>query len=458
MTALRPSAASAPPPRPLPASPGPQASLRSVVGALPRLTPAQVRAANMLHTGARSLTFHWLGQPLRLVRQRAASAGPWQLQLRLGGHGATLGLDGLQALMPGLDPLVADGDPALQAALFAQLAAGLWAALGLDGPEPVVQVAPLAAPSTTGTTTGSTTASTTASTPAFATPFATAAAPASAPLPGPESPRVPAAAPELAIGLQLHNLRCGARSGARLVFDSPAAAAAFGAAWARLAGPPAAPPADLPLALRFEVGSRRLAPAELRGLRPGDLVLLARLPSRGGRWQARILAGAGRSCIGLGHVKGDGIVMEQWQAPQSPASAAAAAARPANGLLEGVSVEVGFEIGHHRMALGELMQLAPGHVFALGANPEGDAVDLVVDGRVIGAGQLVLVGEALGVRVLRLQLEASAPAAARDPGPAGAAAAAGASGPPAVPAHHSAHGSTHHSTHHSAPAGAPTTA
>lgn len=343
--------------------------LRSVAGVLPRITPAQARAGNQLHAGARSITLNWLGQSLRLVRQRPVATGPWQLQLRLGGYGAALGLDGLQALLPGLDPLAADSAAAVHAALFAQLAAGLWAALGLDGPEPGVTLDPAAQP--------------------------------------------PALPSELAVGLQVHNLRCGARTRACLVFDSPAAAAAFAAAWARLAGPPPPPPADLPLALRFEVGSRHLSPAELRGLQPGDLVLIARLPSREGRWQARILAGAGRSCIGLGHVKGDGIVMEQWQVPKAPKASAA----PANGLLEGVSVELGFEIGHHRMALGELMQLAPGHVFALGANPEGDAVDLVVDGRIIGAGQLVMVGEALGVRVLRLQLEGASPAVARTPAP-----------------------------------------
>jgi type III secretion system YscQ/HrcQ family protein len=352
--------------------------LRGVSSVLPRITPAQARAGNLLHAGARSITLNWLGQTLRLVRQRPVATGPWQVQLRLGGYGAALGLDGLQALLPGLDPLAADSAPAVHAALFAQLAAGLWAALGLDGPEPAVTLEPAQATS--------------------------------------------ALDPALAVGLQLHNQRCGARTRACLVFDSPAAAAAFAAAWARLAGPPPQPPADLPLALRFEVGTRRLAPAELRGLQPGDLVLIARLPSREGRWQARILAGAGRSCIGLGHVKGDGIVMEQWQVPKAPRSSAG----PADGLLDGVSVELGFEIGHHRMALGELMQLAPGHVFALGANPEGDAVDLVVDGRVIGAGQLVLVGEALGVRVLRLQLEGASPAPVAAAAARGAAAAAAA--------------------------------
>jgi len=338
-------------------------TLRKVAAALPRLNPADVHAGNLLHAGARPITVNWLGQPLRLVR-RPADPGPWpwQLQLRLGGYGAALALDGLQALLPGLDPLAADSAPAVHAALFAQLAGGLWSALGLAGPEPgIVMEAAQAGP------------------------------------------------PALAIGVQVDNLRCGARSRARLAFDSPAAAAAFARGWARQAGPAPRPPAALPVPLRFEVGSRRLTPAELRALVPGDLVLVARLPSQAGRWQARILAGAGRSFIGLGHVKGDGIVMEQWQVP---ASAPRTSGGPADGLLDGVSVEVGFEIGRRSVRLGELMQLAPGHVFALGANPEGDVVDLVVDGRVIGAGQLVLVGEALGVRVVRLRLEDGAPAAA----------------------------------------------
>ena len=352
-----------------------------VAGRLPRIHPAQLQATNLLHGGARSITLHWLGQPLRLTRRPAAEGPwPWQLQLRLGGYGAALALDGLQALLPGLDPLAADGAAAVQAALFAQLAGSLWSALGLSGPEPAVSLEPAA---------------------------------------------MPAAAP--AIGLRVDNLRCGSRSLAQLAFDSPAAAAAFARGWARQAGPAPRPPAWLPVPLRFEVGSRRLTAAELRALVPGDLVLVARLPSRAGRWQARILAGAGRSFIGLGHVKGDGIVMEQWQVP---AAAPRTPGGPVDGLLAGVSVDVGFEIGRRSIPLGDLMQLAPGHVFALGANPEGDVVDLVVDGRVIGTGQLVLVGEALGVRVLRLRLgDGAATPAAADPSRTAAAPAA-----PATPA------------------------
>src|SRR5688572_7390055 len=125
--------------------------LRSVAGVLPRITPAQLRAGNLLHAGARSITLNWLGQPLRLVRQRPVAVGPWELRLRLGGYAAALSLDGLQALLPGLDPLAADSGPAVHAALFAQLAAGLWAALGLDGPEPTVTLEP--APTATDFTT-----------------------------------------------------------------------------------------------------------------------------------------------------------------------------------------------------------------------------------------------------------------------------------------------------------------
>jgi type III secretion protein Q len=53
------------------------------------------------------------------------------------------------------------------------------------------------------------------------------------------------------------------------------------------------------------------------------------------------------------------------------------------------------------MTLGELRALGPGHAFALGRDPE-QSVDIVAGGRRIGSGQLVRIGERIGVRVLRL--------------------------------------------------------
>ncbi len=69
--------------------------------------------------------------------------------------------------------------------------------------------------------------------------------------------------------------------------------------------------------------------------------------------------------------------------------------------LDDLPVKLVFEIGRCEMTLGELRGLGPGHAFALGRDPE-QSVDIVTGGRRIGSGQLVRIGERIGVRVLRL--------------------------------------------------------
>ena len=60
-----------------------------------------------------------------------------------------------------------------------------------------------------------------------------------------------------------------------------------------------------------------------------------------------------------------------------------------------------FELGRVELALGELRGLAPGAVIAL---PRGsdDSVDISANGRRIGRGTLVRIGDSLGVRITRL--------------------------------------------------------
>ncbi len=59
------------------------------------------------------------------------------------------------------------------------------------------------------------------------------------------------------------------------------------------------------------------------------------------------------------------------------------------------------EAGRIRMPLQKLMALQPGNILELNVHPE-TGVDLVVNGKRIGKGELLLLGEALGVRVLDL--------------------------------------------------------
>ena len=77
-------------------------------------------------------------------------------------------------------------------------------------------------------------------------------------------------------------------------------------------------------------------------------------------------------------------------------SAATAGEDPARSL----PVRVEFEIGQVELSLGELADLQPGYVFALPAHLEGANVVIRANGRASGRGEVVAVGDTLGVRLL----------------------------------------------------------
>jgi type III secretion protein Q len=69
--------------------------------------------------------------------------------------------------------------------------------------------------------------------------------------------------------------------------------------------------------------------------------------------------------------------------------------------LASVKVRVVFELGRMELSVGEVSQLAPGMVVSL-TRPVEEALDIVVNGKRIGVGTLVQVGDSIGVRVVRL--------------------------------------------------------
>src|SRR4051794_21246161 len=66
--------------------------------------------------------------------------------------------------------------------------------------------------------------------------------------------------------------------------------------------------------------------------------------------------------------------------------------------LNDVTVEVSVEIGRTRMTLGEALALGPGSVIGL-HRLAGEPVDLLVNGRVIARGEVVVLDEEFGMRV-----------------------------------------------------------
>jgi flagellar motor switch protein FliN/FliY len=68
---------------------------------------------------------------------------------------------------------------------------------------------------------------------------------------------------------------------------------------------------------------------------------------------------------------------------------------------EKIPVLLTVEAGRLRMSVEELMKLTPGTLLPFKAHPE-QGVDLVVNGKRVGRGELVKIGDALGVRILQL--------------------------------------------------------
>jgi len=71
--------------------------------------------------------------------------------------------------------------------------------------------------------------------------------------------------------------------------------------------------------------------------------------------------------------------------------------------LAGVGVTVDFELGSTSLPLGELANLKPGYVFELSGNLNQVRVVIRANGTRVGYGELVAVGDVLGVHLLSVE-------------------------------------------------------
>jgi len=66
-----------------------------------------------------------------------------------------------------------------------------------------------------------------------------------------------------------------------------------------------------------------------------------------------------------------------------------------------IPVTIVIEAGSVQMTMDQLLQLEPGNLLELNIRPES-GVDLTINGKIVGKGELIKLGETLGVRVLKL--------------------------------------------------------
>lgn len=176
----------------------------------------------------------------------------------------------------------------------------------------------------------------------------------------------------------------------------------------------AAPISALPLAVRFVAGHTRLTLRQLVSIEPGDAVLPDLWhPSRG---ETRAMLG--QKLVAVARTDRHTSTLKTPFRPAAEESAAASgepemaqdqSAKGADGAAEAqtgpgfdaVSVALTFELGRRTLDLGELKAVGEGHVFDLGLDPDSP-IDLIANGARIGQGEIVEIGERIGVRVVRL--------------------------------------------------------
>jgi len=66
-----------------------------------------------------------------------------------------------------------------------------------------------------------------------------------------------------------------------------------------------------------------------------------------------------------------------------------------------VPIDISVEIGRTKMTIGELLSLSKGSIVEL-KRTASEAVDIYVNGKLLGKGEVIVVNERLGVRVAKI--------------------------------------------------------
>ena len=165
---------------------------------------------------------------------------------------------------------------------------------------------------------------------------------------------------------------------------------------------------DLPIAVSVRAGSTRLSIAALSRLRPGDAVLPddgATAHGRctvvfGGGLQAAATVEDGRVTLRAAPARTSTKTLKEGamtdiESPDGPADDTPDLS------IDALEIRLDFELGQVSMPLSEVRTLAEGYVFELGRDRTGP-VSILANGRTIGRGELVEIGDAVGVRIVRV--------------------------------------------------------
>ncbi|NWC08431.1 type III secretion system cytoplasmic ring protein SctQ [Pseudomonas agarici] len=154
---------------------------------------------------------------------------------------------------------------------------------------------------------------------------------------------------------------------------------------------------QLCLSGRIEAGHAPLRLSDLRSLQPGDVVMLDYLPADqlrltlAERLQARGRSDGSRFCL----IEAPQPIPPDMENAMSDLDSSASL----DSQLDDLPLKLVCQAGSVEVSLAQLRELGAGSLLLL-TPPVLDGVDLLVNGRKLGQGQLVRIGDGLGVRIL----------------------------------------------------------
>lgn len=137
----------------------------------------------------------------------------------------------------------------------------------------------------------------------------------------------------------------------------------------------------------------------LASLRPGDVVLLGRAV-----YEQTLIIGIGQTLQVHTQMSTDTPTLHVADDPYMASDAVTPPDAAGQG-IEDLQLPVVFEVDTARVSLAELAAMRPGYIVELDAPLSEVTIRLVCQGQTVGHGQLVAVGEQLGVRITRMGLE-----------------------------------------------------
>lgn len=169
------------------------------------------------------------------------------------------------------------------------------------------------------------------------------------------------------------------------------------------AGPPI--PAEFPLPVCLRRGALTITLGDLRSLQADDVVLFHDAQEE--RMAALIIAERLYAPVALTEggpqllAAPTAIAGSNWEWTMNQNTPPPAGQTLEESTLDELPVALAFEIGRTAMPLGEVRQLAPGAIVALAEVKEA-TVDIIANGKRVGHGEVVRIGESLGVRIVRM--------------------------------------------------------